>query len=35
MSKTYYLAQSNEVELFKAATEMDLPILIKRPYWVW
>jgi len=31
MSKTYYLAQSNEVELFKAAAEMDLPVLIKGP----
>jgi len=31
MSKTYYLAQSNEVELFKAAASMNLPILIKGP----
>jgi len=31
MSKTYYLAQSNEVELFKAAAGMNLPILIKGP----
>ena len=31
MSKTYYLPQSNEVELFKTAFEMDLPILIKGP----
>jgi len=31
MSKTYYLPQSNEVELFKAAAEMNLPILIKGP----
>ena len=31
MSKIYYEAQSNEVELFKAAAEMDLPILIKGP----
>ena len=29
--KTYYLAQSNEVELFKAAALMNLPILIKGP----
>lgn len=29
--KTYYLPQSNEVELFKAAAQMDLPILIKGP----
>ena len=31
MSKTYYLPQSNEVELFKAAASMNLPILIKGP----
>lgn len=31
MSKTYYLAQSNEVELFEAAASMNLPILIKGP----
>ena len=31
MSKTYYLPQSNEVELFKAAAQMNLPILIKGP----
>ena len=31
MSKTYYLTQSNEVELFKAAASMNLPILIKGP----
>lgn len=31
MSNTYYLAQSNEVELFEAAAEMNLPILIKGP----
>ena len=31
MSKTYYLPQSKEVELFKTAFEMDLPILIKGP----
>jgi len=31
MSKTYYLPQSNEVELFKAAAGMNLPILIKGP----
>jgi len=31
MSKTYYEAQSNEVELFTAAAEMDLPVLIKGP----
>jgi len=31
MSATYYLPQSNEVELFKAAAQMDLPILIKGP----
>jgi nitric oxide reductase NorQ protein len=29
--KNYYLPQSNEVELFKAAAEMKLPILIKGP----
>jgi len=31
MSQTYYLAQSNEVELFDAAAQMNLPILIKGP----
>ncbi|MGZ5208974.1 MAG: AAA family ATPase [Sulfuricurvum sp.] len=31
MSKMYYLTQSNEVELFKAAAGMNLPILIKGP----
>ena len=31
MSKTYYLAQSNEVQLFEAAASMNLPILIKGP----
>lgn len=31
MSQTYYLPQSNEVELFKAAAQMNLPILIKGP----
>lgn len=31
MSKTYYLPQSNEVELFKAAAGMNLPVLIKGP----
>ncbi|MCJ7764396.1 MAG: CbbQ/NirQ/NorQ/GpvN family protein [Thiovulaceae bacterium] len=31
MSKTYYLPQSNEVELFKAAAGMNVPILIKGP----
>jgi len=31
MSKTYYLPQSNEVELFEAAEGMHLPILIKGP----
>jgi nitric oxide reductase NorQ protein len=31
MSHTYYLAQSNEVELFEAAAAMNLPILIKGP----
>ena len=31
MSKTYYLPQSNEVELFQAAESMNLPILIKGP----
>ncbi|MEN8147018.1 MAG: CbbQ/NirQ/NorQ/GpvN family protein [Campylobacterota bacterium] len=31
MSNTYYLAQSNEVELFEAAAVMNLPILIKGP----
>ena len=31
MSDTYYLSQSNEVELFEAAESMNLPILIKGP----
>ena len=31
MSKMYYLPQGNEVELFKAAAGMNLPILIKGP----
>ena len=31
MSKTYYLPQSNEVELFEAAASMNLPVLIKGP----
>jgi nitric oxide reductase NorQ protein len=31
MSKTYYLPQSNEIELFEAAASMNLPILIKGP----
>ncbi|MBC8236878.1 MAG: CbbQ/NirQ/NorQ/GpvN family protein [Helicobacteraceae bacterium] len=31
MSNTYYLAQSNEIELFQAAEAMNLPILIKGP----
>jgi nitric oxide reductase NorQ protein len=31
MSKNYYLPQANEVELFEAAAEMNLPILIKGP----
>ncbi|MGB6329057.1 MAG: CbbQ/NirQ/NorQ/GpvN family protein [Halarcobacter sp.] len=31
MSSTYYLSQSNEVELFEAAASMNLPILIKGP----
>ncbi len=31
MSKIYYLAQSNEIELFEASASMDLPILIKGP----
>ena len=31
MSQSYYLAQSNEVELFEAAASMNLPILIKGP----
>jgi len=31
MSNIYYLAQSNEVELFEAAASMDLPVLIKGP----
>jgi len=31
MSKTYYLPQSNEVELFKSAASMNLPVLIKGP----
>lgn len=31
MSHSYYLAQSNEVELFEVAAHMNLPILIKGP----
>ena len=31
MSQTYYLPQSNEVELFEAAAQMNLPVLIKGP----
>jgi len=31
MSDTYYLSQSNEVELFEAAESMNLPVLIKGP----
>jgi len=31
MSNTYYLKQSNEIELFEAAASMNLPILIKGP----
>jgi len=31
MSQTYYLSQSNEIELFDAAASMNLPILIKGP----
>jgi nitric oxide reductase NorQ protein len=31
MLKNYYLAQANEVELFEAAAQMNLPILIKGP----
>jgi nitric oxide reductase NorQ protein len=31
MSKTYYLPQSNEVELFEAAAGMNSPVLIKGP----
>jgi nitric oxide reductase NorQ protein len=31
MSNTYYLSQSNEIELFEAAEAMNLPILIKGP----
>ncbi len=31
MSNTYYLAQANEVELFEAAADMNLPVLIKGP----
>ena len=31
MSNTYYLAQSNEVQLFEAAESMNLPVLIKGP----
>ncbi len=31
MSKNYYLAQSNEIELFEAAAGMNLPVLIKGP----
>ncbi len=31
MSKTYYLSQKNEVNLFEAAAAMNLPVLIKGP----
>jgi nitric oxide reductase NorQ protein len=31
MSQTYYLAQNNEIKLFEAAANMNLPILIKGP----
>lgn len=31
MANTYYLPQSNEVELFEAAAGMNLPVLIKGP----
>jgi len=31
MSQTYYLPQSNEIELFDAAASMNLPVLIKGP----
>lgn len=31
MSKMYYVPQSNEIELFKAAAGMNLPVLIKGP----
>lgn len=31
MSKIYYLPQNNEVEVFNAAAQMNLPILIKGP----
>jgi len=31
MSDTYYLEQKNEIELFKAAASMNLPVLIKGP----
>ncbi len=31
MSHTYYLPQSNEIELFDAAASMNLPVLIKGP----
>ncbi len=31
MPKTYYLEQSNEIELFQAAASMNLPLLIKGP----
>jgi len=31
MSQTYYLAQNNEIKLFEAAANMQLPILIKGP----
>lgn len=31
MSKTYYLEQTNEIELFKVAEDMNLPLLIKGP----
>ncbi|NOQ31566.1 MAG: AAA domain-containing protein [Helicobacteraceae bacterium] len=31
MSQTYYEAQANEIELFEASAQMNLPILIKGP----
>ncbi len=31
MPKTYYLEQSNEIDLFQAAASMNLPLLIKGP----
>ena len=31
MSNSYYLTQSNEIELFETAQAMNLPILIKGP----